>query len=105
MINMEFTEEQIQEILERYKKSIQYNRDRYHNVRKLNPEFMEKNRERARKHYKYNSQSKRDYYETHKDEINIKQRYRYYKKRNNIEKFKEKYPDDYKMLVDTGFIN
>ena len=101
---MEFTEEEIKYILEKYKKSLQDNRDRYHNVRKLNPEFMEKNRQRARNHYKYNTQKKLDYYEKNKIEINIKQKYRYYKKRNNIEKFKEKFPDDYKMLIDTGYI-
>ena len=101
---MEFTEDQVKIILEKYKKSLQDNRDRYHNVRKINPEFMEKNRQRSREHYKNNTQKKVDYYNNHKIEINIKQRFRYYKKKNDIEKFKEKFPDDYKMLIDTGYI-
>jgi len=102
---MDFTEDEIKMILEKYKKGLQDNRDRYHNIRKLNPQFMEKNRERARKHYQNNIQKKIDYYKKNKEELNMKQRYRYYKKKDNVEKFKEKFPEDFKRLNDIGFIN
>ena len=102
---MEFTESQIQDILERYKKNIQYNRDRYHNVRKNDVEYQRKNRERAKKHYETHKDHKKEYYEKNKAELNMKQRFRYYKSKNDIEKYQEKFPDDYKRLVEIGFIN
>ena len=102
---MDFTDEQIEQILLRYKKSIEYNRERYHNVRKNDPEYQRKNRERAKKHYESHKDHKKQYYEKNKEELNMKQRFRYYKSKNNIEAYQEKFPDDYKKLVEIGFIN
>ena len=69
---MEFSDEQIKQILERYKKSIQYNRDRYNTLRKHDEEYQKK--------------------------------YRYYKNKDDIEAYKERFPDDYQKLVEMGFI-
>ena len=102
---MEFTDEQIEQILLRYKKSIEYNRDRYHNIRKNDPEYQRKNRERAKKHYESNKDHKKQYYEKNKEDLNMKQKYRYYKSRDNIEGYKTKFPEYYKKLVEIGFIN
>jgi len=102
---MEFTDEQIEEILSRYKKSIQYNRDRYHNIRKNDPEYQRKNRERSKKHYDSHKEAKKEYYEKNREELNMKQKYRYYKSRDNIEGYKNKFPENYKKLVEIGFIN
>ncbi len=102
---MDFTEEEIQKILLKYKKSIKYNKDKYHNERKFDENFMEKNRMRAKDHYKRNKDQKLEYYKKNKEELNMKQRYRYYKKMDRIEKFQEKFPNDFKRLTDIGFIN
>jgi len=102
---MEFTDEQIEEILLRYKKSIQYNRDRYHNIRKNDEEYQKKNRQRSKAHYESHKEDKKEYYKKNREELNMKQKYRYYKSRDNIEGYKTKFPDDYKKLVESGFIN
>jgi len=102
---MEYTEEQIQEILKRYKKSLEYSRERYKNIRKNDPEYQRKNRERAKKHYDSHKEEKKQYYENNREELNMKQRYRYYKKMDRMEKFQEKFPNDFKRLTDIGFIN
>jgi len=102
---MEFTEEQIEEILSRYKKSIQYNRDRYHNVRKNDEEYQKKNRQRSKAHYQSHKEDKKDYYKKNKEELNMKQKFRYYKSRDNIEVYQQRFPEDYKKLVEIGFIN
>ena len=102
---MELSDEQIEQILLRYKKSIEYNRERYHTVRKHNPEYQKKNRERSNKHYHSHKEDKKEYYKKNREELNMKQKYRYYKSRDNIEGYKTKFPDDYKKLVESGFIN
>jgi hypothetical protein len=102
---MEFTEEQIQEILKRYKKSLEYSRERYKNIRKNDPEYQRKNRERAKKHYDSHKEEKKQYYENNREELNMKQRYRYYKNKNQVEVYKNKFPENYKKLVEIGFIN
>ena len=101
---MEFTDEQIEEILLRYKKSLEYSRYRYHTLRN-DEEYQIKNRERAKKYYESNKDHKKEYYEKNKEDLNMKQKYRYYKSRDNIEAYKIMFPDDYKKLVEIGFIN
>ena len=101
---MDFTQDQIEHILSQYKKNIQYNHDRYHNVRKNDEEYQKKNRERAKKHYELNKDKKKEYYKINREELNMKQRYRYYKSKDNVEGYKTKFPDNYKKLVEMGFI-
>ncbi len=101
---MEFTDEQIEEILSRYKKSLEYSRYRYHTLRKNDVEYQRKNRERAKKHYESHKDHKKQYYEKNKAELNMKQKYRYYKNKDDVEAYKTKFPDNYKKLVDMGFI-
>ena len=101
---MEFTDEQIEQILLRYKKSIEYNRHRYHTMRKNDPEFQKKNRERSKRHYDSHKEQKKEYYKNNREELNMKQKYRYYKSKDNIEVYKTKFPENYKKLVEIGFI-
>ncbi len=83
---------------------LQINKKRYNTLRKNDAEFMQKNRDRARKHYEDNKDKKLQYYQDNKDLINCKASYRYYKSRNKLDDFKTKQSDKYQKLVDCGFI-
>jgi len=100
----ELTDEYIKGLVEKHKKMLQYNKDRYNNIRKNDPEFMQKNRDRARKHYEDNKEKKQQYYQQNKEIMNCKASYRYYKSRNKLDDFKTKQSDKYQKLVDCGFI-
>lgn len=100
----ELTDEYIKGLVEKHKKMLQYNKDRYNTIRKNDPEFMQKNRDRANKHYQDNKDKKHQYYQENKELINCKSSYRYYKSKNKLDDFKIKQPDKYQTLVDCGFI-
>jgi len=67
---------------------------------------IERMRERSRVNYKkyYNSDKKKDYYDKNRYIINCKSQYKYYQKKEQVEKFKEKYPDKFKDLVEINYI-
>ena len=94
----------IQKLLSNYKKKKEYDYQIYHNEKKLNPEFMKKNRERANKHYHNNKLERKEYYEKNKDLHKCKNLYYYYKNRDRLEEFKDKYEDKYNILVSMEFI-
>lgn len=94
----------IQKLMKNYTRHLEYNRNKYHNTRKHDIDFMEKNRERARKHYLNNRESKQKYYNNNRDLINAKSSYNYYLKKNDVEKFKNKYPNRYDLLLQTEYI-
>ena len=96
------TDEEIKHILEKYKKRLEYDRSRYHEVLKNDPEFIEKNRARAREHYALNKEVKKTLYEENKPIMRARSSYRYYKKQSRESEFIEKYPDKYKILVDAN---
>ena len=100
----QYTDEQIKSILKQYKKSLEYQRHVYHTRRKLSPDFMEKNRERAKAHYLKNKEKKDNYYSVNKEIIKTKNQFRYYQRKNNIAGFKNKFPEKYEHLVSIGFI-
>ncbi len=104
-INFELNEEQIEKILTNYKnKRIRENKY-YHEVSKNCEEFCEKNRQRAKSHYdKIGKDKKKEKYETNKDILKAKSLYHYYKKNNKIDKFIEKKPTEYQLLIDCNFI-
>ena len=54
---------------------------------------------------KKNKEKKKEYYENNKDIMKAKSSYNYYKKINNIDKFKDKQPEKYNLLVDKGLIS
>ncbi len=97
-------EELITKLLNAHKRRIEYNRNKYHNERKHDDEFMKQNRERSKQHYINNKDKKHDYYDKNKEYINAKTSYNYYKRKNEIEKFKNKFPEKYKLLIKHNFI-
>ena len=99
---MEYSDDQIKHILNVYKTQREKDKEIYQK-RKLNPEFMEKNRQRARKHYQNNKDKRKNNYENNKDIQKAKCSYHYYCKKNNIDKFKERFPERYELLDNINY--
>ncbi len=99
---MEYNDDQIKHILNVYKTQREKDKEIYQK-RKQNPEFMEKNRERSRKYYEKNKDNRRCNYQENKQLQQAKCSYHYYLKNNNIEKFKEKFPDRFEMLENINY--
>ena len=95
-----YTESEINHILELYKKSRQRDKAYYQKI-KDNDEFKKKNRERARKHYEknkaYKEQKKQDY-NNNKEFLLARSSYYYYNKKNKLDVMKDKYPDRYELM-------
>jgi hypothetical protein len=103
---MDLTAEQIARVLTNYKKKRERETKYYHEVTKNKEDFKVKNRERAKAHYENGyKEKKKEKYEKDKEFIKTKSLYNYYKRKDNIEKFKEKHEEKYKMLVEKGVIN
>ena len=98
-------DELIKKLLADYKKKIEHDRHTYHTVKKLNPEFMESNRQRAKLHYEKNKAKKKETYEKNKELHKSKNLYAYYKRNNKLDIFKDKHKDKYDNLVSIGFIH
>ncbi len=101
---MDMSDDMIKKLVQQHKNKLEYYKNKYHNERKHDEIFMQKNRQRAKDHYEKNKISKQEYYQNNKDFLNAKNSYYYYKKRNNIDKFKTKFPEKYKLLMDRNFI-
>ena len=99
-----YTPEQIEKILTSYKLKKEKEKEYYHNVTKLNPTFILKNRARAKEHYKLNKDKKTDHYNSHKELIKSKNLYNYYKKKDNIHLYKTRHSDRFELLKKEGFI-
>jgi hypothetical protein len=102
---MDLTATQIARVLTNYKNKRIRENNYYHNVTKDKDEFKIKNRERAKAHYNNGyKDKKKENYANNRDLIKTKSLYNYYKKTDNIDKFKEKHQDKYDMLVEKGVI-
>ena len=82
-------DELIHKLLDNYKKRIENDRIKYHTIKKLNPEFMESNRKRAKEHYEKNKEKKKQKYEDNKEIHKSKNLYGYYKRNNKLDSFKD----------------
>ncbi len=101
---MDLTEKQIEKVLTDYKKKRERENKYYHEVSKHNEEFKSKNRERAKNHYhKKGKDMKKNQYEDNKEFVKARSLYNYYKKNNNLEKFKEKHECKCKILIEKGY--
>jgi hypothetical protein len=101
-----YSEEQINKILTNYKNKRDRENKYYHDVTKNSEDFKIKNRERAKAHYHNKGKDmKKDRYEENKELLRVKSLYNYYKKKDNIEGFKEKHFDKYQLLLNSTVIN
>ena len=99
---MDLNNEQIVKILKAYEQKRDREKQYYQEVKKNDEEFIKKNRERAKLHYAENKDKRKEKYEKNKDLNRIKSLYRYYKRNNKEEDFKEKHPDKYEILLNSS---
>ena len=100
----EFTESQINKILNDYKNRRIRDKVRYETI-KDNEEFKIKNRERAKLHYEQNKDKRKEKYIENNDFMRARNSYYYYKKKDKLDDLKIKYPERYKLLLDKGYIS
>ena len=102
---MSITQEKIEQLIKQYETHRAKERERYQ-LRKDDPEFIEKNRQRARDHYhkEGNKEKKRENYFKNKTYILYKNQYNYHKRKDNIDFFIKKYPDRHKYLIESGYL-
>jgi len=97
-------EEKINHIIQQYKLKKEREYNNYHNVNKLNVDYMVKNKERAKAHYDAHSEDRKVKYKETADFVKARSSYNYYKKTNNLVKFREKFPEKVKILTDMGIL-
>lgn len=97
-------EKEIQRILTIHKNMLESSRKRYHEVKKHDPEFIKKNRERSNKWYELNKEKRKEKYDNERNTINAKASYNYYKRKNNLELFKVRHKAKYDILLNVGYI-
>lgn len=96
------TPEQIDKILTNYKAKKEREHKYYHSVKKIDEQFIMKNRERAKAHYNNNKEVKKLKYEEDKEYMSARSLYNYYKKNEKLDKFELKYPDKVQILKTRG---
>ena len=101
MNQFDLSDENIQLILERYKRKQIKDKERYQ-VNKTNPEFMMKNRQRAKDHYSNNKHLKQLYYEKHGELKKTRSLVNYYTKLGRLDDFKQKYPERWELYSASG---
>tara|TARA_R110000796_G_scaffold3318_7_gene13086 strand:- start:9462 stop:9770 length:309 start_codon:yes stop_codon:yes gene_type:complete len=99
---MDLSESEIQDILIKYKQQKDRMTARYERVKDTD-EFKQQNRARAKQHYQCNKDVKKAKYDNNKEYMMAKSSYYYYKKNDNLDKLKLKYPDRYEILVCKGY--
>jgi hypothetical protein len=98
-----YTEDQINQILKLYIQKRQKEKERYDKIKDTD-EFKIKNRSRAKKHYEENKHVKQNMYQENKEFVKARNNYMYYKKKNRVEDYKERYPERYQMLIDANYL-
>ena len=101
---MELSQEQIDIIIQNYKKKRHREKEYYHKVKKTDEEFILKNRERAKNHYEAHKETKSILYQKNKDFLSSRQLYYYYKRKDNLKTFETKHPLKYQIMVNKGYI-
>ena len=95
---MTFDDNQINKIVEQYKKTRERERVYYHEVKKTDVNFMNKNRERAKTHYNNNKEKRKEEYADKNEFYKCKSLYYYYKRKDKKDVFMEKFPDKVQIL-------
>ena len=98
------SEQEIDHILTQYKLRKEKDQKKY-NLNKEKPEFIEKNRQKAKEWYYSNKERRQESYVNNKDFLNARNHFYYYKKKDQIDKFKEKYQDKYNILLLHGYLS
>lgn len=103
MTSFDYNEEQLNKIINSYKNKREKEKERYERI-KDTEEYKEQNRERAKIHYEKYKEEKRQNYQNNKEFFQARNSYYYYRKKNNLNKFVEKFPERVELLENHGFI-
>lgn len=96
-----YTDEQLDKLIESHKRILE-NRKKYYQKVKDKDDFKIKNRARSNEWYKNddNKNKVKQRYEDNKPYLKAKSSYKYYKKSNRLEYFKEKFPERWELIKD-----
>jgi len=97
-------ENNINDVLLKYKNKRNREIKYYHEVLKNNDNFKIKNKQNSKLWYENNKDKKKEYYLNNKEDLKLKNQLYYYKKNDKLEILKTKYPDKYDLMVDKGLI-
>jgi len=100
----EISNDDIKKIIDKQKKLAIAHKKYYHEKLKDNQEYQKRARERSKRWYEKNNKKKKEKYEANKELINAKQLYIYHDNKGQSNKFIEKYPEKYEMLINKGFV-
>lgn len=94
---MDYSDIQIQKFINSYKNNREYQkkyyRDRYNN----DDTYREKQKQISRNYYKKNKEIRKEKYQKQKSFLQAKRRFSYWNKKNDLETFIKKYPEDYEL--------
>lgn len=98
-------DEQIQKILEQYKKQKVYRNNYYRKKYLEDNDYKQMKIQKAREHYINNNEARKERYNSEKPRINAERRYRYALKKgdSSVERFKKKYEEDYNLYIKDVF--
>lgn len=100
----DYTEEYIQKLIITHQKKLANDRHTYLTKYKNDKVFQEKNRAAANDYYRRNKEKIGDRMEKNKEKNSALNSYRYYKKTDRIDLFKNKHPEKYDYLVRIDYI-
>jgi len=95
---MELSDDQTHKILEAYKRKRTKEKERYDKL-KTDPEFVQKNRDRARAYYIAHRDKKVETYKMNKEIKSAKSLFHYYKSQGREDEFILKYPQKYDLIT------
>ena len=102
--NLNLSNENILRILESYKEKRIYDKQRYHNKLKKNPEYMQKRRDTTADWIKNNPERHKKALEKSSERRKLQVKLNYYKKTNQIDKFKTKFPILLEKCLELGLL-
>ena len=100
----EISNDEIKNIMDKQKRINIAHKKYYHDKLKDNEEYQKKARERSKIWYEKNNKKKKEKYQANKELINAKQLYIYHNNKNQSNKFIDRYPEKYQMLISKGFV-
>ena len=98
-MNTIYTQEQIDKIIIRHEKQKARQSDYMTKRYKNDTEFADKVKDRAKLWYEKNKEEKKQYYIDNKKHTLRMRRYKYALKTDTIERYKLKYPEEYKLVL------
>ena len=97
-------ENNINDVLLKYKNKRNREKKYYDEVLKNNDNFKNKNKLNSATWYSNNKDKKKEYYLNNKDDIKLKSQFNYYKKNDKLDILKTKYPQKYDLMIEKGLI-